>query len=189
MNDKKTNIDVFIAYARKDVKFLDELRIYLKPLDRHKTIKIWDEGEIIPGTAWETDIKTNLHNADIILLLVSHYSLGSDDFYENEMADALERHNKEKTIVTPVILSACAWKLTDLKKLKPLPTGEKPLKNWDDESSAYMDIVDGLLEIIKEVQKRRLNHAKVLEAERNKNKDSLVREFEESIDGWQLIKN
>ena len=57
MKNKKTNIDVFIAYARKDVHFLDELRIHLKPLSRNKTIKIWYDGEIVPGTVWEKQIK------------------------------------------------------------------------------------------------------------------------------------
>jgi len=163
MNDKKTNIDVFIAYARKDVHFLDQLRIYLKPLHRSETIKIWYDGEIVPGTVWEKHIKTNLHNADIILCLVSAYSLASDYFYDKELADAMERHHREEAIVIPVILSDCTWELTDLKHLQALPRDGKPLKSWDDESSAYTNIVRGLYKSIEEVKNRRNNRAKAIE--------------------------
>ena len=126
------HINVFIAYARKDGEYLKRLRTYLRPLDRNRTIKIWYDGEIVPGTPWEADIKKHLHEAEIILLLVSANSLASDYFYEKEVADALERHKEEKAIVVPVILSDCAWEFTDLHSLQALPKDGKPISSWSD---------------------------------------------------------
>ncbi len=174
MNDKKTNINVFIAYARKDVHYLDQLRIYLKPLDRNKTIKIWYDGEIVPGTVWDKHIKTNLHNADIILMLVSAYSLASDYFYDKELVDAMERHNREETIVIPVILSECLWEHTDLKHLQALPKNGKPLKSWDDESSAYTNIVRGLYKSLELVKKRRENRAKAIKLAEDRKEEEAI---------------
>jgi len=46
---EKEFVSVFIAYSRKDSKYLDELRKYLKPLELNKLIKFWYDGEIKPG--------------------------------------------------------------------------------------------------------------------------------------------
>ena len=157
MSEAKPHIDVFIAYARKDVAYLNQLRTHLKPLNRDKTIKIWYDGEIAPGTVWEEQIKANLKNADIILLLVSAHSLASDYFHDKEMTNALKRHKAEKTIVIPVILSDCTWEFTDLRHLQALPNDGKPIKNWEDESSAYANIVRGLYKSIVVVKQRQLD--------------------------------
>ena len=174
----KSNIDVFIAYAREDKEYLNKLRVYLKPLSRNKTIRIWYDGEIVPGTVWEKDIKSNLHKADIILLLVSAFSLDSDYFYDKEMADALERHHKEETIVVPVILSDCMWDKTPLRDLQFLPRDAKPLNSWDNESSAYTNVVRGLDDSIEEVENRRanlLNEQKEAEAKKRE-EERLIKE-------------
>lgn len=182
----KQHIDVFIAYARKDVAYLDALRTYLKPLSRKNSINIWYDGEIAPGTVWEEQVKANLHNADIILLLVSAYSLDSDYFHDKEMADALKRHAEEKTIVIPVILSDCIWEITDLQHLQALPQNGKAIKEWDDESRAYANIVRGLLKSIEAVKQRQMEGNKALEAkEQNKRQAQIKRRKKEEEDKEQ----
>ncbi len=166
MKATQQDINVFIAYSRKDTSYLDKLRLYLKPLHRNKTIKIWYDGEIAPGTIWEEQIKTHLHQADIILLLVSAHSLASDYFYDREMSEAMERHDRNETIVVPVILSDCTWELTDLANLQALPKDGKPIVYWSDESSAYANIVRGLDKSIKVVKLRRNKSEEAIEFEK-----------------------
>ena len=137
-------INIFIAYAREDKSYLDELRKHLKPFDRRNLIKIWYDGEIIPGTRWEDEIKQALHTAEIILLLVSANSLSSDYFYEKEVSDALSRHHKNKTIVVPIILGYCAWDMTELSNLQVLPTDGVPIDEWEPKSKGYAIIVRSL---------------------------------------------
>src|SRR6478609_2361528 len=98
MDDPKV-IQIFIAYSRKDTDFLGELRTFLFPLEKNQSIKIWYDGEIVPGQVWENEIKQALHSAEIFLLLVSANSLASDYFYNKEVSNALERHQKGESIV------------------------------------------------------------------------------------------
>ncbi len=144
MPTQNPHINIFIAYSRKDRKYLDQLRTYLMPLEWNETIKIWDDGEIIAGMDWEEAIKKNLETADIILLLVSANSIASKYFYKTEMAKAIQRHQDGTAVVIPVILRACPWTMTPLKDLQALPKDGTPITQWTDDADAYTDIVNGI---------------------------------------------
>lgn len=111
MNDSK-EIKIFIAYSNLDIDYLKELKTFLSPLIRNKTISTWYDGEIVPGEYGENAIKEALHSAEIFLLLVSANSLASDYFYDKEVRNALESHNKGESIAIPIILKPCGWKET-----------------------------------------------------------------------------
>jgi len=166
---QKEHINIFIAYSRRDKEYLEKLRTYLKPLER-EGVKVWYDGEIVPGTEWEQDIKRNLHAADIIVLLISADSLASDYFYEKEVEDALERHHAGEAIVTPTILRYCDWQTAKFADLQVLPTDGKPLKQWNDEDEAYTNIVYGFRRTIYEVKQRRIKieQTRLAEIERKK---------------------
>ncbi|MEM9823172.1 MAG: glycosyl hydrolase family 18 protein [Bacteroidota bacterium] len=153
--EKEASINVFIAYSRKDVDYLNQLRTYLQPLQRNRTIQIWYDGEIAPGATWEAEIKRHLYDADIVLLLVSADSLASNYFYDQEMAAAMQRHRDHQTIVVPIILRDCAWELTDLQQFQALPKDGLPIDKWDSESSAYANVVRGLYKSIDQVKERK----------------------------------
>ena len=142
---------IFIAYARKDTAFLDELRVQLKPLERSNKVHIWYDGKIEPGQVWEAAIKENLHRADIILLLVSADAIASDYFYEKEMADALKRHHKGEARVVPFIIRPCAWRATPLAELQALPKNGKAVTLWDDRDHAYSDAVNALWKMVEKL--------------------------------------
>lgn len=146
---------IFIAYAREDAKYLNNLLEFLKPLERSESIEMWYDGEILPGEAWDTAIKEHLHNADIIMLLVSSNSLASDYFYDNEMKSALARHEREEAIVVPIILRHCPWNVTELSKLQALPKDAKPITAWEDESAAYNNVFEGIHQNVQIIQKRK----------------------------------
>lgn len=48
---------VFISYSHKDKKFLDELLLHLKPLERARLISKWSDKQIAPGSQWCDEIK------------------------------------------------------------------------------------------------------------------------------------
>ena len=147
---KKTSI--FIAYSRKDESFLRELRVFLHPLEQNKQVEIWYDGEIVAGEVWENSIKTALHQADIILLLVSANALASDYFYENEVKDALERHRNKTCTVIPVILKPCGWEDTALANLQALPKDGEPITLWANSDQAYKSVFDGIKAAIAKIQ-------------------------------------
>ena len=139
---------IFIAYSREDDSYLTELRTHLSPIERTSNIKIWYDGKIEPGVVWESAIKKNLHEADIILLLLSASSLASDYFYEREVKDAIERHEQSTTKVIPIILRPCSWRATPLSRLQALPKDGKPISLWLDKDQAYNNIVDQIWSLI-----------------------------------------
>jgi len=137
-------LQIFIAYARKDTSFLDELRTHFTPLVQGGKVKIWYDGKIEPGKVWEAAIKENLHSADIILMLVSADAIASDYFYEKVMTDALARHNSGTARVVPLIVRPCAWQATPLSELQALPRDGKPVSTWPDRDDAYANAVTSL---------------------------------------------
>ena len=164
-------LQIFIAYARKDAAFLEELRVHLRPLERSKKVKIWYDGKIEPGAVWEASIKKHLHGADIILLLISADAINSDYFYEKEMADALKRHREGTAIVVPFIVRSCKWEITPLGELQALPKDGKPVTQWNDKDTAYTDAVDALNDMVdnriteRKAEKERLERGRRAEEE------------------------
>jgi len=155
MPQLKENINIFIAYSRKDKAYLERLRTYLKPLERKEKLKIWYDGEIIAGNEWEQDIKLHIHTADIIILLISADALASEYFFEKELPDALKRHHAGESVVTPIILRPCDFETSEFVDLQLLPTDGKPLTKWNNEDEAYTDVVRGLRKTITKIKKDR----------------------------------
>lgn len=135
-------IKIFIAYSRKDSILMEKLRTHLRPLERAKMAKIWYDGIIEAGKNWENEIKTHLHNAEIILLLISADFIDSDYCYDEEMMDALKKHEQKKAKVIPIILRPCAWKFSPFAKLQVLPKDGKPVIEHED--YAFTDIVESV---------------------------------------------
>jgi len=165
MTPNDQHIKVFIAYARKDTNYMRELRNNLIPLERNGTIKIWCDTEINPGTEWDKNIKNNLQNADIILVLVSSNLFASDYFYGVELPEALKRHHSGEASIIPVILRKCAWDLTELRDLQALPEGGKPIRSWQDKAEAYTNVVRGVNKNIQQIRQKRIDAIKRKEAE------------------------
>jgi len=153
MSADKKAIKIFIAYSQKDRTALDDLRTHAAPLLRPGNIQIWDDGEIIAGEVWDTTIKANLHEADIILLLLSPHALASEYFYNEEVKDALKRHEAGTARVVPVILAACLWQKTPLATLQGLPTGMTPISKWPNRDDAWNDVWTGLSDLIDELER------------------------------------
>ena len=142
MTQQKEQINIFIAYSRTDIAYLQKIRKYLKTFERKKDIKIWYDGEIIAGEFWDKTITKKLENADMILLLVSADSLASDYFHQKEMQKALERHLIE-VLVVPIIVKNCLWQ-DELGDIQVLPKNGLPIVKWPLESDAYTDIAFGV---------------------------------------------
>src|SRR6266446_961147 len=62
---------IFCAYASEDRAFFHRLEQALG-IHRHQgLISLWHHGELLPGSEWDSEIRQQLHAADIILLLIS----------------------------------------------------------------------------------------------------------------------
>jgi hypothetical protein len=153
-------VSIFISYARKDEAFMRELVSYLYPLQRDGLISSWYDGQILPGEEWAPQIKQNLEQAQVILLLISKDFLNSDYCYEIELTKAIERHKLRAASVIPVILRSCLWDQVSiggfrLSNLQALPKDAKPISRWDDPDDAFTDVAKGLLDRIQQLDQAR----------------------------------
>src|SRR3712207_9499670 len=82
---------IFCSYSRKDEEYLNELRTWLRGLERQELIEWWHDREISPGWEWEETIDKNLRTAEIILLLVTPAFMASDYVFEREIGRSEER--------------------------------------------------------------------------------------------------
>jgi len=152
-------VSIFIAYSHSDKDLKDKLRTHLKPLLPNRA-EIWDDYDIAAGQNWDESIKENLYKADIVLLLVSSDSLGSEYFYGQEVRVSLDRHARKETVVVPVILRPCMWQLTPLSAIEALPDKGKPVIDWGNLDAAFNSVANSLDKIIEQ----RLSRHKKLSA-------------------------
>ena len=124
---------------------MEKLRIHLRPLERAKMAKVWYDGIIEAGNDWEKEIKNHLHSAEIILLLISADFIDSDYCYDEEMTDALKKHEQNESKVIPIILRPCAWKYSPFAKLQVLPKDGKPVIEHED--YAFTEIAETVANI------------------------------------------
>ncbi len=143
--------DVFISYSHKDKELRDELGSHLAILRRQDLIRNWYDGDIIPGTEWEPQIMEHLHNARIILLLISARFIASDFCYSIELNEAMSKHDSREARVVPVVLYPCDWSGTPFAKLKALPADGKPVVQWPSNDEAFTDVVKGIRRVIQDL--------------------------------------
>src|ERR1051326_3556899 len=103
---------IFICYAHKDEKLLEELKRHLSSLVKEGHIEIWYDRNIDAGAEWAHEIDTHLNGANLILLLVTPDFITSNYCYGVEMKRAMERHTNGEALVIPIILRPTAWKGT-----------------------------------------------------------------------------
>ena len=97
-------LKIFVTYAHKNTKEKEELITHLAVMKQEGLISIWHDNEILPGDKWRDAIFDNLADSDLLLYLVSAYSLASGNC-NKELAAALNVEIK----VIPIILENCDW--------------------------------------------------------------------------------
>ncbi len=146
----------FIIYSRSDEAYKQQLLLHLRPLINSQLIKIWHDGDILPGEVWEKKIKTELQSSDLVLFLVSVNSLDSQFIQTEELNKALDRQRQGLTRVIPIIVSPCAWRYDPvINVLQVLPVfqnyGPKPVNDrvWKTEAEAWTSVVEALGEVVR----------------------------------------
>src|SRR5215218_4835112 len=146
---------VFCSYAHEDEEHLNDLREWLRGLERQGLIEWWHDRQIVPGWEWEEAIDKNLRIADVILLLVTPAFMASDYVYEKEINRAIERHERDEARVIPIIVRPSDWKWAPFGTLQALPKDAKPITTWPNRDVAWLDVVEGLRRAVEELSLER----------------------------------
>lgn len=143
-----SQINLFISYSHEDESYFRKLKSYINARSC-PNLNIWDDGEIRPGNEWDTEIKTKLNDAQIILLLISQDFLNSNYIDAIELKTALERHAKKQCKVIPIFTKNCYLEnYPQITKLQGLPTGMKFLSDLGEQVYAqYAEIQKEIIEV------------------------------------------
>jgi len=144
-------LTLFYSYAHEDEDLRKELEKHLASLRREGLLSEWHDRKIKAGKDWANAIDDNLDRANIVLLLVSPDFMASDYCFDVEAARALQRQEMGVCRVVPVVLRTTDWEGGPFAKLQALPTGAKPVVEWDDRDAAFVDIADGLRAVCREL--------------------------------------
>lgn len=137
-------LSVFFSYSHEDEQLRNQLEQQLSILKRQGVIATWHDRRITAGEEIDHAISGSLESADIILLLVSPAFLDSDYCYDREMLRAMERHEAREAVVIPVILRPCEWHNTPFGKLLATPTDGKPVTQWPDRDTAFLEVIKAI---------------------------------------------
>ena len=139
---------IFYSYSSRDEVMRQELDAHLSVLRHEGLVDTWSFREVPAGCAWDTEIRTQLESASIILFLVSASFLNSQYVWQVEVSAALQRHKRGEVVIIPVIIRKCDWKRSVLGTLEALPAAGKPVASFRSHDDGWLQVVDGIRGII-----------------------------------------
>ncbi len=123
----KRRKSVFVSYAHKNKRWLDELRKFLKPWLRHERLDLWHDRRIKAGEPWKRDIQVALAEAEVAVLLVTQDFLDSDFIAKEELPRILKRQAKGELRILWIAVSSATVKASPLAGLQAVNDPAKPL--------------------------------------------------------------
>jgi hypothetical protein len=142
---------VFYSYSHRDERYRNRLGVSMALLRREGAIEEWFDRRITAGDQWADEIAQQMDAAQLILLLISPDFIASDYCYGKELTQAIERNNKGKAWVIPIIVRPCEFSGTPFAKLQALPTDAKPVTIWGNSDKAWLNVQQGIAKAVKEI--------------------------------------
>jgi formylglycine-generating enzyme required for sulfatase activity len=143
--------ELFISYSHRDLKWLEQLRTHLKPLERNYNLERWDDSRIKPGDRWLEEIEQALSRAAVALLLVSPDFVASDFIDRKEMPSLLEAARNQGLEILWVPLRPISLKLfPQIEQYQAVFSPERTLADMTDveQDRALAKISETILETI-----------------------------------------
>ena len=118
---------IFVGYSHKDEKWIERLKIHLKPLVQ-EGLEIWSDHQIAIGSAWDAEIRQAIKAAAGAVLLVSADFFASEYIVPVELPLLLQQAKERGMRIGSLILSeSWAFKRSDLAQLQTFNPPSEPL--------------------------------------------------------------
>jgi TIR domain-containing protein len=118
---------VFISYSHKDAKWLEKLKLFLRPLEDQDLIRVWDDTEIQPGAQWLDEIQKALGSARVAVFLVTQDLLNSPFIRDRELPALLEAANNRGCLIFWIAVSSTTFEDSPLAKFQGAIPPHTPL--------------------------------------------------------------
>ena len=139
---------IFISYTHHDEAWKNRLVSQLRVLELEGEISLWDDSKIVPGDAWQGEIRAALAAADAAVLLVSADFLTSEFIREEEVPTLLRRRRDDGLRVIPLIVRPCLWQAVEwLAAMQVRPKDDQALSGVTDHQAE-----EELVELAREIQ-------------------------------------
>ena len=150
----KYRTKLFYSYSHKDSKYREDMERTLSLLRDKGLVEDWYDGQIPAGGHISDRVRKRMEESDIFVFLISQNFLASQACKE-EWNLAIDLAKGRKAIVRiPIIISECPWReLSDAGEIKALPTDAKPIRKYKRQEEAWMQIYDGIAEVVSNFQK------------------------------------
>lgn len=122
---------VFVCYAIRDQephRWLDRLKVQLKPLMQRYEFDVWDDGQIKPGEKWRPKIEASLGHAKAAVLLVGPAFLASKFITEIELPQLLQRAQRDRIPLLILITQHCNFADSVLAEFQAFRDEHRPLE-------------------------------------------------------------
>ena len=120
-------VPVFISAAREDARLREELQKHLVSLRRQNKAVFVHSQEAPAGGDRAGWIASRINEARIILLLISTDYVAADEYYEDELLRAVERHDRGEARVILILLRTYLISGEPFAKLQALPRDGHPV--------------------------------------------------------------
>ena len=138
----------FISYSHGNTGILLMLHKHLAQLKRDQLIHTWTDEDIAAGTQLNSAISSALAKAQLFIALLSPEYINSNYCYDKEFQKALEMQKEGKLVIIPIIIEPCDWLNTPFRDFKALPKDGKPISEWSNANTAFLDIVQNIRKLI-----------------------------------------
>ena len=140
--------NVYCCLHWKDKDLWLELRDHLAALVRLEYIILTSDLDILPGSDMQQTRCKRTSEADLILLLFSHYFLADNDCYAIA-EQAKIRYQAGEAQVILIVLRPVHYSGLPIDALPRLPLS-RPITSWPDVHGAFVDVVVGIRNVIKQ---------------------------------------
>ena len=138
----------FVSYSHADEKRLERLHKHFAMLRRDGQLEEWTDHEVLAGDKLDEEVRRNLEASTLFVALVSPDYLASNYCYEREFQHALTLQERGLLRIVAVIVEPCDWKSSPFHKLLVLPKDGKPVADWTNENTAYLNVVTELRRVL-----------------------------------------
>jgi len=120
---------VFISYSHKDRKWLNDIKIICKPIEKYHKISFWDDSQITPGQKFKEKIEQAIDAAKVAVCLVSPHFLNSDFITTFELPKMLKAAEEDGLVFIWILVSSCLYSEAGIEDYQAAFDPAKPLDN------------------------------------------------------------